>query len=269
MTFHDLFINENIDALLHVWVDINRTEIIVVDKGSRSNGGYHVHHTDYVKQKPSQFGLEPEDVLDAMNVRDEKLLQSVIEKGYVRGTLDPTNNSAGLEGANLKSVYKALRMIMKIYSFYPDKLYIDMGNMASPNPDDAKHYELKGQRLEIFLKSGNLTQSRLMIENVARQKYQFWKTCVNFDDYEVPELMDMIDQSVEISYNTLMKNVGAREVASVFPDYSWGSSKGLTLKRDYHVRYYKSKYDGAPVYFIVHSATEFIFVPIGNPKFSN
>jgi hypothetical protein len=92
--------------------------------------------------------------------------------------------------------------------------------------------------------------------------YQYLRCCVDFDDSNVQYLEDMIEHGREISYGTLVKAVGISVVAEAFPDYDWSRRpRDLTLKRDYHVRYYKSRYRDTPCYYIVHSAIEYIFVP--------
>jgi hypothetical protein len=72
-------------------------------------------------------------------------------------------------------------------------------------------------------------------------------------------IQDMIDQEREITYRTALKRIGRAELAKVFPTYDWKGSGGLTMRRDWHVGYYKSRYLGQPCYFVRHSAIEYIF----------
>ena len=88
----------------------------------------------------------------------------------------------------------------------------------------------------------------------------FLTTCVDCQDVEALE--EMIDNAREISYKTFIKYVPPQQLAEVFPEYNWGRSQGqgLTMKSDYHVSYYKSKYAGIPAVFVVHSAIEHVWV---------
>jgi hypothetical protein len=91
--------------------------------------------------------------------------------------------------------------------------------------------------------------------------YRFFKDCVSHNDSDVGFLIDMVDSGEEITYEQFMRKVGVEQVKRVFSDYDWRPrSKGLTLKGDYHVRYFKGKYANQTVYYIVHSAIEYIFV---------
>lgn len=100
--------------------------------------------------------------------------------------------------------------------------------------------------------------------SILTEDYHYYKDCVSHDDSDVEYLEGMIASRKEISYDTLVRAVGREEVASVFSQYDWSRKpRGLTLKGDYHVRYYKGRYAGYPVYYIFHSAIEYIFVPDG------
>lgn len=66
---------------------------------------------------------------------------------------------------------------------------------------------------------------------------------------------DMIDQSREITYKTFIKYVDCKELLNMFCEgFGWKS-----LKRDYHVRYFKSVYMGKPCYYLDHSSIEYIW----------
>jgi len=119
----------------------------------------------------------------------------------------------------------------------------------------------------------------------SQGEWRYMGCCVDFGscgENGGDRLNNMIDQAREIGYRTFIGAVGIRTVASVFPQYTWRKPKrswedddevmdrdnrgGLTLRRDYHVRYYKSRYGDSPCYFIVHSAIEYIFVPMNSDE---
>lgn len=91
------------------------------------------------------------------------------------------------------------------------------------------------------------------------QRYGYTACCV--DCYgRVEALEAMIDEAKPVSYRTFMKHVDRRDVEDVFPDYEWRAPyRYLTLRRDWHVAYFRSSFEGRSCYYLVHSATEYIF----------
>ena len=78
------------------------------------------------------------------------------------------------------------------------------------------------------------------------KEYLFETDCVsaNGDD-----IIDMVDEAREITVATFLKH------ADVDPT-EWG----VDLRKDYHVRFYKSRYKGKPCYFLDHSSIEYVYV---------
>jgi hypothetical protein len=71
----------------------------------------------------------------------------------------------------------------------------------------------------------------------------------------------MVDNSREISYQTLLRHVGFKHLMEIFPSYEQnGAGFGLRFKDDYAVSYYKSKYRGKPCVYVKHSAIEYVFI---------
>ena len=77
-------------------------------------------------------------------------------------------------------------------------------------------------------------------------KYNFWTTCV---DANGDDIIDMVDDAREITVHTFLKR------CSVDP-----LEFGVDLRKDWHVKFYKSKYQGQPCYFMDHSCTEHVYV---------
>ena len=90
-------------------------------------------------------------------------------------------------------------------------------------------------------------------------KKSYYTSCVNA---KADDIYDMLDHAKEITYRTLLKHVGAKELQTVFSDYDWGPKKqwGLRLKDDWAVSFRKSVYRGRACVFVCHSAIEYIFV---------
>ncbi len=89
--------------------------------------------------------------------------------------------------------------------------------------------------------------------------YNYKTNCVNSTAQLIGH---MIEAAQEVSYRTFIRYVNWREVSQML-GYSTDSRHGLTLKHDYAVTYHKSTYDGAPCYFVVWSAIEYVWTPGG------
>ena len=90
-------------------------------------------------------------------------------------------------------------------------------------------------------------------------KKRYHINCVNSTAEKID---DMIDQARDITYKTFISHIEKGELSDLFPFYVWGPgrAKGLRLKNDCAVSYYKSKYEGQECVYINHSAIEYIFI---------
>jgi hypothetical protein len=66
------------------------------------------------------------------------------------------------------------------------------------------------------------------------------------------DIQDMVDRAREITYRTISTYC---ELSDVFGHPS------PSLKKDWAVRFFKSKYQGLPCYYVCHSAIEYVFIP--------
>jgi len=95
-----------------------------------------------------------------------------------------------------------------------------------------------------------------MYQSMAKMLYLTNCTCGDGDG-----ITDMVDVAKEIKYRTFCKYVSQESLQDVFPSYSFGGKKkGLFLKNDYAVRFYKSVYRGKKCVFVDWSCIEFVFV---------
>jgi len=87
----------------------------------------------------------------------------------------------------------------------------------------------------------------------------FITTCVDCEDGAALE--EMVEKSRDITRNTFMKHVskGERQSFEKGLGYALHPRAGLTMKKDWHVKYAKSKFQGKPCVFVVWSAIEHIF----------
>jgi len=82
--------------------------------------------------------------------------------------------------------------------------------------------------------------------------------------HSTAELIDaMQDVATEVTLATFQTHVGLAETKSFEIGQGYAdrrSKRGLKMKDDYHVKYYKSVFDGQPCFYIVHSGIEYIYV---------
>lgn len=97
-------------------------------------------------------------------------------------------------------------------------------------------------------------------------RFVYLTCCVDLTDGA--EIQEMTDRAREITFKTFAQRCDWKAWARDH-SYDIGSTRGLHLKDDWHVRYYKSRFRGVPCYYIVHSAIEYIFVaPVRNGSVS-
>lgn len=93
---------------------------------------------------------------------------------------------------------------------------------------------------------------------------QFYNNCVNWHDDDVDAdggLCDMIDNATDITRETFLKHVDLAALAKLEGELSYARqpSQGLTMAKDWHVTYHRSKLHGQTVYYFRHSAIEYVF----------
>lgn len=71
----------------------------------------------------------------------------------------------------------------------------------------------------------------------------------------------MVDQSRDVSRSTFLKHVDQADLHELEAclGYSRSSRQGMTMADDYHVSYRRSKLHGDTVYYLKHSAIEYVF----------
>ena len=71
------------------------------------------------------------------------------------------------------------------------------------------------------------------------------------------ELFYIIDNYEEITYNTFLKHVNSESFEELC--HSLGYNKDFHIKNDWHVTYHKAIYNNEVIYFLCHSAIEYVF----------
>jgi hypothetical protein len=85
--------------------------------------------------------------------------------------------------------------------------------------------------------------------------------CASLGDH-LDALSRMTEGEQPVTYQTFRKNVGAENLDrwSKNHGYELHSSRGLTLKKDWHVSYHRSWWYGRRCYYLVWSAFEHVWV---------
>ena len=95
-------------------------------------------------------------------------------------------------------------------------------------------------------------------------KLTYLNCCVSWPARDVEAdggLAEMIDRGVEITRRTFLKHVCKQELGDLEEGlgYQAHPAMGMTMASDYHVTYWRSRLHGRRVYYIVHSAVEYVF----------
>lgn len=85
-------------------------------------------------------------------------------------------------------------------------------------------------------------------------KYTYLICCVDADGKKISS---MVDNARQVTLRTIRKRCDIAEL-----EESLGYGKHFRLDKDWHVRYYKSIYDGKKCYFINHSCIEYVFADL-------
>lgn len=98
--------------------------------------------------------------------------------------------------------------------------------------------------------------------------YKYFRNCVDWPRNDVHReggLVDMIDEAITISRRTFLRHVNRDDLTEIEQGtgYSINRKDGMIMADDYHVRYCRSKWHGSRVYYLVHSAVEYVFVEEG------
>jgi hypothetical protein len=94
----------------------------------------------------------------------------------------------------------------------------------------------------------------------------YYADCTGIAPAEVPALNRMIEAERSIGYATFRKAVGpeALDAWARARGYSVGAERGLHLKSDWAVSYYRSRFKGRPCVHLRWSAIESIWILEGD-----
>ena len=87
--------------------------------------------------------------------------------------------------------------------------------------------------------------------------YQYLTCCVDSDGRSIDQ---MVDAGREVKNETFRRKLGPDAYRELEKRFGYG--RHLSLADDYHVRYFTSIYRGQKCIYMVHSAIEYIYVPV-------
>ena len=92
-------------------------------------------------------------------------------------------------------------------------------------------------------------------------RFRYFGNCVGWKRNEIEDLIQMQDDAKPVTIQTFRNNVHLQDLNNLALDLGYAAHvmKGLLLSQDYMVGYFKSKYKGKRVYFLQHSAIEYVF----------
>jgi hypothetical protein len=97
------------------------------------------------------------------------------------------------------------------------------------------------------------------------KRFVYYSNCVGWPRNDVHKpggLIDMIDNAQDITRHTFVGHVDQKDLqmSEKMLGYATHHTKGLTMAKDWHVSYHKSKLHGHTVYYFRQSAIEYVFV---------
>lgn len=96
-------------------------------------------------------------------------------------------------------------------------------------------------------------------------RYRYITSCATIRKEDVPHLEKMVDDAKSITYQTFRRHCRGPDLTEWVESHGYTRrGLGIHLKKDRCVSYYKSRFKGAPCYFLVWSAIDFIWVPENN-----
>lgn len=85
----------------------------------------------------------------------------------------------------------------------------------------------------------------------------FIGSCVQLDG---DDITDMVDQAVEVTVATFRRRIGSEAYQWLERELGYSDLPNLSLAKDYHVSFYRSKYQNEKCYYCRWSAIEYVFV---------
>lgn len=104
----------------------------------------------------------------------------------------------------------------------------------------------------------NVARVQRRARGVRVKPYRYFTNCVNSTERAIN---DMRAVATDVSYEQFAHQCHGLPEWAEQMGYSKnpGKSGNLTLRKDFHVSYHRSKYKGRTCYYLIHSAIEYIW----------
>jgi len=89
------------------------------------------------------------------------------------------------------------------------------------------------------------------------KNYLYHTSCVSAPANDVNE---MVDAGSQVTYDTMRRHCHGLLQWAKGMGYAVSSRYGLTLKEDWHVTFWRSKFRGKRCYYLCHSCIEYVWV---------
>ena len=93
---------------------------------------------------------------------------------------------------------------------------------------------------------------------------KFYSDCVSIPKNKINSLINMVDNSIDISRKTFLKHVDKCDLQFLENNFGYSThyKQGLTMSSDWHVSYHRGKLENDTCYYFKHSAIEYMFLDI-------
>lgn len=88
-------------------------------------------------------------------------------------------------------------------------------------------------------------------------RLNYYTNCVSWP-HDVDILLEIIDAAEEIELEEFKKNVNLEDYNEIVCALGYDAS--FPIENDWHVSYHKSEYKGELIFYIRHSAIEYLFM---------
>ncbi len=89
--------------------------------------------------------------------------------------------------------------------------------------------------------------------------YRYWKSCVDLEGPDILRLKRLFVSERPVTFDTFLSHCAGVQDWAREHGYMRNRQRGLTLRQDSFVRFYRSEWRGERCYFIRWSAIEFIW----------
>lgn len=110
-------------------------------------------------------------------------------------------------------------------------------------------------------------RARRAVSDQPKMQLSFRCVDIASSGSEMDEFQLMLDKAREVSFATFARHVDWKPIAQQMGYATGNGAEGLRLDKDYAVSFYASRHDGERVYYMIHSAIEYVFKkPSGQPS---